>query len=195
MKKYQQWLSDLKVIVLVILAVWCVNHFVVGRIVVSGASMETTLHDGDSMLQFKMAPIDRFDVVVFPSPTGERDENGKVKQYIKRVIGMPGDTIEFRDDVLYLNGVATAEPYLQPRQAEIAQTNQLFTRNFRVKEAVPEGKVFVMGDNRNRSVDSEEFGFVDIETLVETNFMLYPFDKFGFLPLYELNLEGVIERN
>ncbi|MCW6664138.1 signal peptidase I [Aerococcaceae bacterium NML191219] len=189
--KYKQWLGDILTILLVIFLVLGVNRFVVAPVVVSGVSMDYTLADGDSMLQFKMASIDRFDVVVFPTPTGEK-HNGKVKQYIKRVIGLPGDTIEFRDDRLYLNGVATTEPYLQERLAEIPEEQRPFTRNFKVKEIVPEGKVFVMGDNRNRSKDSEEFGFVDIEVLTETSFIFYPFHKFGFLQQYELNEAGMI---
>ena len=77
-------------------------------IVVDGESMMPTLNDGDRMIVnkigYKIGGPDRFDIVVFHAPEG--------KDYIKRVIGLPGDTIEYKDDQLYINGKAYDEPYL-----------------------------------------------------------------------------------
>ena len=77
------------------------RHFVFTPVVVKGDSMDPTLADGERVIALKNTEIKRFDIVTFPAP----DDEGK--NYIKRVIGLPGDTIEYKDDQLYINGKKT----------------------------------------------------------------------------------------
>jgi len=104
--------------------------------------------------------------------------------YIKRVIGLPGDTVEVRDDVLYINGKAMEEPYLE----ESKEDNDLFgkfTADFTLQELtgetyVPEESIFVLGDNRINSNDSRFFGFIPKESIIgEVKFQFYPLDDIG----------------
>lgn len=167
---------------------------------VNMSSMRDTLHEGDQLVMNKLAyrfsEPKRGDIVIFlkdePSDTFLKrftiyltDVGNKLhREYrrnrlIKRVIGLPGDTIEIRDNVLYLNGEEQNEPYarLDP-DAGIVLNGEL------EKITVPEGKIFVMGDNRGGSLDSRSFGFVD-ETWVEGEavFRLTPFSQIGSLSL------------
>ncbi|GAB3060370.1 signal peptidase I [Virgibacillus ainsalahensis] len=133
--------------------------------VVDGESMEPTLYDGNLLMVNKviydMKDVDRFEVIVFHA--NEKED------YVKRVIGLPGDEIEFKDDRLYVNGEYIEEEYLEPFAK--ASDSRPFTENFTLtevtgKQKVPEGKLFVMGDNRDDSLDSRSFGFVSTEQLV-----------------------------
>ena len=86
--------------------IMAILYFFVGRpFTVSGQSMYPTLHNGDHMIMSKLGDINRFDVVVLQAP----DED---KEYIKRVIGMPGDTIEVKDGKLYINGQVVDQPFI-----------------------------------------------------------------------------------
>ena len=86
---------------------------------VSGHSMDPTLADGEYLLEVRYLPIDRFDIVV----AKETDENGNEKRIVKRVIGMPGDTIKYENDQLYINGKKTDEPYLKNIFLNLKRTN------------------------------------------------------------------------
>ena len=102
---------------------------------------------------FRIEPVHRGDVVVFvfpPDPT---------KDFIKRVVGVAGDTVEVRDKSVYLNGQKMEDPhaYYQPSENQV----RIAPRDRYGPAVVPKGKVFVMGDNRDRSYDSRFWGFVD----------------------------------
>ena len=140
--------------------------FVMTPIKVVGPSMEETLLDGDIMILNKMAyntkKINRFDIVV----VDYIDE-----LIIKRVVGLPGETLEYRDGILYINGDAYDEPYL---------SEFTYTEDFVLDERIPDNYYFVIGDNRYDSKDSRVIGLVsskDIEG--KANYILYPFDRMG----------------
>lgn len=185
--------STILTLLIVLGAFWVVQKVVVQPFKVEGQSMDYTLANGERMLMWKLADIERFDVVVVQSPV----ESGKM--YVKRVIGLPGDTLEVKDDKLILNGQALDEPYLAQKQAEA--TNN-FTKDFTLESitgqtVIPEGKVFVMGDNRQNSLDGRGFGFIGFEDIVgEADMIYWPFNKVGFLTKYKLNDDGtaIIER-
>ena len=142
--------------------------------------MAPTLEDQDRLILNKIDKIDRFDVIVFPAP------NEPDKQYIKRVIGLPGDTIRYQDDVLYVNGEPVEEEYLED-SIENMTPGDNFTEDFLLaaktgEETVPEGTYFVMGDNRQNSKDSRfsEVGFIDASTVSgTTNLRIWPLKEFG----------------
>ena len=99
----------------------------------------------------------------------------EVKQYIKRVIGLPGDTISSQDDVIYINDEPLSETYL----SEETLQNNTNTIDF-APLTIPEGEYFVMGDNRNHSFDSTEFGPIPEESInAEILFRFWPLNTFG----------------
>ncbi|MEZ5407388.1 MAG: signal peptidase I [Acidimicrobiales bacterium] len=136
-------------------------------------SMETTLLINDRVLvnklSYKLHDVHRGDVVVF---VRRDDEPGEYRDLIKRVIGLPGDTVESRDNVVYVNGSKMVEPYLDPG---------ITTSNFG-PVVVPEDQIFVMGDNRNESFDSRNFGTIEEDRIVGRAFVLFwPVNRIGWL--------------
>ena len=142
---------------------------------VSGASMYPTLHNGDRMILSKIGDINRFDVVVLKAP----DEN---VEYIKRVIGMPGDTLELKQGVLYINGKKIEQPFIN---TEALQKQTVFIDDFTLQSLtgeikIPEGKYFVMGDNRGVSRDSRMIGLIDRKAIEgKAVFTIWPMNQFG----------------
>ncbi len=127
---------------------------------VQGASMEPTLYTGDrifiSRVAYRISDVGRGDVIVMTSPRNPDIE------YVKRVIGLPGETLLFKDGDVYIDGYLLEEPYLNDK------TN-LWENGFieeNVPYMVPDNHVFVMGDNRHRSSDSREFGPVPMESVI-----------------------------
>ncbi|WP_096199341.1 signal peptidase I [Bacillus sp. FJAT-45350] len=162
-----------KAIVIALLLAVVIRYFLFAPIVVEGQSMMPTLHHSDRMIVNKIGYTigkpKRFDIIVFHA-TEEKD-------YIKRVIGLPGDTIEYKDDVLFINGEAVEEPYLDHLKADL-ETNDFLTYDFTLEQVadqsvVPEGHVFVLGDNRRHSLDSRDIGFVEYEDVIGKANMIY----------------------
>lgn len=151
-----------------------IRYFLFTPIVVDGDSMMPTLENGDRMIVNKMGDLDRFDIVVFHAPEG--------KDYIKRVIGVPGDHVEYKDDQLYINGEPMDEPYLDEYKAEVQDGN--LTGDFRLEDfdpnlqEVPEGYYFVMGDNRRYSKDSRHIGIISEDEFVgKTSIVFWPLNE------------------
>ena len=142
---------------------------------VSGQSMYPTLHDSDRMFMSKLGDIHRFDVVVLQAPDQD-------KEYIKRVIGIPGDTIEVKDGKLYINGQVVDQPFINK---ETLVNKTVYIDDFTLQELtgelkVPEGKYFVMGDNRGVSKDSRMIGFIERSAIEgKAVFTIWPFNRIG----------------
>lgn len=168
-----------KAFLIAILLAFVVRAFLFTPIEVKGASMEPTLHSQERMIVSKIGEPKRFDIVVFHA-TEEKD-------YIKRVIGLPGDRVEYKDDVLYINGKPFEEPYLEEIKKNMI--DEPLTGSFTLKETpvgsdvVPEGHIFVMGDNRRDSKDSRHIGAVPIENIIGTT-------KVVFFPFKEMKIIG-----
>lgn len=152
-----------------------VKTFLFQAFYIPSASMEPTLHEGDRVLVNKLSydlhDVRRGDVVVFELPQDKVGADG-IKDLIKRVVGLPGDTIETRDGVVYINDRALSEPYLADgtRTGDPANgNNPSITR-----QVIPEGTVFVMGDNRANSHDSRyaDRGPIPIDSIVGRAFVL-----------------------
>jgi len=167
-----------KAIVIGILLIAVIRSFFVTNYTVSGQSMMPTLQNQDKVLVSKISntigDIDRLDVLVFHT-----DEN---EDYVKRVIGIPGDIITYENDMLFINNTHVEEPYLQAYEA-YRNLEDRFTEDFTLKtitghSQVPQGSYFVLGDNRRQSLDSRYFGFVEKEDIVGTVAARYlPFES------------------
>jgi len=155
-------------------------YIFVGRpFTVSGQSMYPTLHNGDHMIMSKLGGINRFDVVILKAPDEE-------KEYIKRVIGMPGDTVEVKGGVLYINGNQVEQPFINSNSDKKTVYIDDFTlKQLTGEEKVPEGKYFVMGDNRGVSKDSRMIGFIDQGSIEgKAVFTVWPLNRIGGLKDY-----------
>ncbi|BDG34716.1 signal peptidase I [Saccharococcus caldoxylosilyticus] len=164
MKKNERWWRRLALFAGV-LAVIFIRLFCFTNYMVEGKSMMPTLQEGNLLivnkLSYHIGHIQRFDVIVFHA--------NKKEDYVKRVIGLPGDQIAYKNDVLYINGRKVNEPYLQPYKQKLIDgklTGDFTLEELTGKKRVPEGYIFVLGDNRLSSWDSRHFGFVKISQVV-----------------------------
>ena len=157
--------------VIVVIVVILIKVYVVTPIRVNGKSMEPTLYEKDIMILNKTAYYfnepERFDIVVVNMP----DE-----YLIKRVIGLPGEKVEIKDNKVYINDELLEEEYLQ---------NELVYDDFTLQEigyeTIPENMYFVLGDNRENSMDSREIGLVSKEQIQGKIFMrFWPLNKIKF---------------
>src|SRR3989344_4561449 len=141
---------------------------------IKGASMEPTFYNGNyiftSKITFKMRSPQRGDVVVFHSPKNHDIE------FIKRIIGLPGDMVLIQENELYVNGKRLDEKNISGKTTLVSGS---FAQDG-VSIEVAKGRFFVMGDNRPRSSDSREFGTIPRESIVGHVFYRYfPTDKIG----------------
>lgn len=160
-----EWIET--ILIALILAL-LLRTFVVQPFQVHLSSMHPTLEEGDfilvNKLAYKFGTPNRGDVVVFLPPGGQME-----KPYIKRVIGLPGETVDIKDGRVYVNGTLLEEPYALGETSG-GKYNHI---------VVPEGTVFVMGDNRMNSSDSRYFGPVSIDSLEGKTFLCFwPFSHF-----------------
>lgn len=149
--------------IILICIVILIKKFIVTPIRVNGPSMNNTLQNGDIMLlnefSYKTNGIKRFDIVVI---------RYKNEYLIKRVIGLPGEVVEYKDNLLYINGNVVDENF------EHAETGDV------EKIEVPQNEYYVLGDNRINSTDSRIIGSIPIEKIKgTTNRVIYPFKRMG----------------
>ena len=161
-------------IVLIIALTWTVVTFVGQRTEVSGSSMETTLSDKDQLIVDKMTyrfrDPKRYDIVVFPYQYQDNT------YYIKRIIGLPGETVQVKNGEVYIDGEILGEDY----GAEAMEDAGI------ASEPIELGtdEYFVLGDNRNHSSDSRDpsVGVLRREDLIGRAWIrIYPFDEMGFV--------------
>ncbi len=170
-------------LVLTLIIFLVIQNFVAQPYQVQQQSMEETLAAGQFVLVDKLTPrwdaYGRGDVVVF-NPPATWTENRT--PFIKRVIGVPGDTIEIRDDgLVWVNGDALDEPYVHSASGGTDAADQ-------VRWTLPEGQLFVLGDHRDKSADSRAFGPIAEADVIGRAFLRYwPITAFGILetPAYD----------
>lgn len=193
----KHFIKEWRPFILFVLLLAVLRIFIIEPVRVDGHSMDPTLADGERLIVLKTSSIDRFDIVV-----AKEKEGKKTKEIVKRVIGLPGDTITYKDDVLYVNGKKTSEPYLVKYKKafdngdlediysyntlfqQLADNSDAFTTDkdgnteFTVK--VPKGRYFLLGDDRIVSKDSREVGTFKKSALVgEVKFRFWPLSKIG----------------
>lgn len=133
---------------------------------VEGVSMQPTYEEGRLLsinkLEMYFQSLKRFDVVLFQLTDTE-------EIYVKRVIGLPGDEIHYKDDQLFINGKKVNEPFLDEAKNKLnKQTGNFTLEEITDKTRIPEGYIFVIGDNRIQSRDSRHFGLVKIVDVIGT---------------------------
>lgn len=186
--KYLSAIKDYIIIFLsCIFTVIFMNSFVGTQFSVSGESMNPTFHDKDvvyvNKLSDKINRLNRGDIVIFKA-----DET---RYFIKRLIGKPGDKVEYKNDVLYINDKQVKEEYLDYNKKH-KQGKQL-TQDFNVSMlpystgsyTIPDNKYLVLGDNRQNSLDSRSIGLIDSDKVVGEVVA-----KINTLFKPEVNLEG-----
>ncbi|WP_077326157.1 signal peptidase I [Virgibacillus siamensis] len=175
-KRKSEWFEWIKALLIAFALIFVVRTFFFAPIVVDGPSMMPTLHDGDQMIINKIIydinEPERFDIVVFHA--------SDKKDFIKRVIGVPGDHVAVKNDVLFINGKKVKEPFL----SRMKQGENTYTDDFKLEDIpggykkIPEGYVLVLGDNRGNSTDSRILGLISMDQIVGKASLIYwPFDR------------------
>lgn len=173
MKKITEIFLDFLEIVFVGATVFILVYLFIGQLLeVSGDSMLPNLHNDEQIIAEKIStkfgPPEREEIIIFRHPTN----NGRL--LIKRVIGLPGDTVEISNGNVYLNNKLLEEPYLNEQNSTFG--NSAIEENTLYE--IPGNAYLLMGDNRTESSDSRSFGFVDQEYIVGRALLVYyPLDS------------------
>jgi len=167
-KKLRHFLWELLQMIVITLVLYFGIDAMIGRVQVESISMMDTIKPNELIMVSKFAyrkdTYSRGDVIVFHYP------NNPAEDYIKRVVGLAGDVVEVQNGSVYVNGIIVNEPYIKEPPA--------YTGTW----VVPESALFVLGDNRNHSSDSHEWGFVPFENVFGRAFLIYwPLDEFEIL--------------
>ncbi|UQD51362.1 signal peptidase I [Bacillus methanolicus] len=173
----KEGLEWLKAFVIGIIIFAFIRTFFFSNYIVKGESMMPTLQDGNKLvvnkIGYQFGKLQRFDVIVFHA--------NKKEDFVKRIIGLPGDKIEYRNDQLYVNDKKIDEPYLDIYRKQIPGgrlTGDFTLKEITGKEKVPPGKLFVLGDNRLGSWDSRQFGFISVNQVVgKVNLRYWPLNE------------------
>lgn len=161
-------------LILALVLTFVLRTYVVEAREIPTGSMQPTLEIGDRLMvekvTYRFSGIERGDIVVFAPPPEVQDKDIKL-DWIKRVIGLPGDAIEVSHGKVFLNGEPLNEPYIAQEPAYVYSP-----------VVVPAGYVFVMGDNRNNSRDSTEWGFLPTANIKGRAFLrFWPWERLGSL--------------
>lgn len=181
-KTVRDWVIVLVAALLVALGI---RTFVLQQFYISGPSMETTLYQPNRVLvnklSYRLHDVRRGDVVVFDRVTS----NGETVQHddlIKRVVGLPEESIEIRDCVVFVDGKALEEPYLSAEDVQKSDPVDRCRQPEMAKVVVPKKQIFVLGDNRPQSMDSRMFGPVDVSQVVGRAFVvIWPVNRWRWL--------------
>ena len=152
--------KDIWQTILLSVLIFAVINIATVRIRVQSISMQPTLYERDfvliNRLAYKLGDLSRRDVVVFQPPI-----EAETEPYIKRVIGLPGDTVRVAGGIVYINDLPLQEAY------------EAAPPNYQGVWPVPQGMVFVLGDNRNNSSDSHLWGMVPVENIIGKAVVVY----------------------
>ncbi len=186
-ERSNRWIVELLgvVVVAVVIAV-LLRAFVVATYSIPSGSMEPTLQIGDRIVVDKLSyhfhGVDRANIVVFSTPPNENCAGPPVSDLVKRVIGLPGETISLSGGRVVINGHVLPEPWLPPATRSATTTGPsaapyALHRPYRI----PSGDVYVMGDNRTQSCDSRYWGPIPESTIVgKVDLRIWPLSRFTF---------------
>jgi signal peptidase I len=167
-KKLKNELKEISSYLIIIIVIILLKQYVVAPIRVNGDSMNNTLKDRDVMIlnkiSYRFQDIKRFDIVVVDIQS---------EKIIKRVIGLPGDNIEYINNILYVNGKRVEENFDHKRTEDFS-IEELGTKK------VPDDMYLVLGDNRTNSLDSRIIGFIPKSQIMgKTSLVVFPFSRIG----------------
>ena len=177
------WVVEIvETLVLTLIIFLVIQNFIAQPFQVQGSSMETTFLDGQYVLVDRLShvwsPYARGQVIVFHPPEGA-GENGY--PFIKRVIGLPGDTVAVRDGKVFVNAAALDEAYTYRDENGVSEPTEPLTDTS--SWTVPPGDLFVMGDHRQASEDSRAFGPIPVSSVIGRVLIRYwPLSAFGPIP-------------
>jgi signal peptidase I len=182
-----RWIVELVgVVVVAILVAVLLRTFVVATYSIPSGSMEPTLQIGDRIvvnkLSYDLHGVDRGNIVVFTTPPNENCAGPPVSDLVKRVIGLPGETISLKDGNVYIDGRLLPEPFLPPKIRDDTYPGPS-TEPYSLHQPyrVPAGDVYVMGDNRPFSCDSRFWGPIRESTIVgKVDMRIWPISRIGF---------------
>lgn len=164
-----EWFEWIKALLIALAFALIIRTFFFSPIIVDGPSMQPTLYDRDRMIINKfiyyLREPKRFDIVVFHA--------SEQKDFIKRIIGLPGEHVKMEDNILYINGEPVEEDYLYDHSGENKQRNFTLEQLPGHYEQIPDGYVLVLGDNRNNSTDSRKLGLISIDQIVGKASLIY----------------------
>lgn len=180
-KEIMEWVIA---IVVALALVFLIGKFVGQPYTIKGDSMDPTLKDGErvvvNIMGYKIGDVKKGNVIVFHA--------NKKDDYVKRVIGVPGDKVQYKKDQLYINGKKQDEPYLNYNEKR--KQVEYITGTFQVKDlanansksnVIPKDKYLILGDNREVSKDSRSFGLIDKDQIVgKVSFRFWPLNEFKF---------------
>lgn len=141
-----------------------ISYFSIRTPKMEGYAMTATLTNNDRVLVNKLGTAKRFNMIYFKHPVTKETS-------LRRIIGLPGDELYYKNDQLYINNKLTPERFLESAIVEAKQSGFLLTQDFTLKQVtdetrIPEGKYFVLGDNRQFSTDSREYGLIDEKNII-----------------------------
>lgn len=175
-KQKSGWFDWIKALLIAFILAFVIRSFVFSPIVVDGPSMLPTLHDRDKMivnkLLYRINEPKRFDIVVFHA-TSQKD-------FIKRVVGLPGEHVMIENGLLHINGQVIEEPFTKNKEEAYLYE----TEDFRLEEipggheTIPKGYILVLGDNRNNSTDSRTIGLISMDEIVgKASLVFWPYKR------------------
>ena len=176
-KKKNPFVGILGMLATVLVLVWLMRTFVFGSYVIPSSSMESTIHVNDMVFSEKVSYYfgepKQGDIVTFEDPDLLHAE----RILIKRIVAVGGQTVNLKNGVVFVDNVPLSEEYTRSLPSNPAPDNQIT-----YPYTVPEGYLWVMGDNRTNSQDSRYFGAVPVSSVTgRAVFIYWPFDRLGFL--------------
>ena len=167
-----EWIRD----IIIAIAIALVILIFFKPIIIQQESMEPNFYSGDYVIISRQAYTlfgdpERGDVVIFKSEL--EDDNGKNKNLIKRIIGLPGEVVEIKDGYIFIDGEMLDEPYVKEQGI-----SDLVIGGDMPAVEIPDGELFCCGDNRGVSLDSRSIGTIPIEQIIgKVKLRLYPFNS------------------
>ena len=160
-KMMKKFIKEIYPYVIIVIVVVLIRSFIATPVRVDGDSMKKNLQDGEILVLYRLAKIERYDIVVLH----EKEDNDNI---IKRVYGLPGETIRIAHNKIYINGEVIEDNYANGKTSDYEEIT------------LGDDEYFVLGDNRGVSKDSRMIGPVKKDSIKgETVFRLFPFNKIG----------------
>jgi len=173
----------IKTITFVLLAAFIIRYFLIQPFVVEGQSMEPNFHNNEYLIvekvSYRFHQPKRGEVIIFKAP------NNPQFDYIKRIIGLPGETIKISNSNVYVNDIRLDESYLTAAEKTYLTQDPKIT----IERSLGQDEFFVLGDNRTHSSDSREFGALNKSNIIGRVWVsVYPWNNFGTIPSQQYGL-------